>query len=97
MLIINIKENESIDKALKRFKKKFEKTGVLKELRDRTSFTKPSVRRRGQVIRAAYRQKMYASENYWFFSDLKYIQSSQDFFPGGFFFTLGRHNSAWDG
>ena len=64
MLIVNIKENESIDKALKRFKKKFEKTGVLKELRERTSFTKPSVRRRNEVIRAAYRQKMYASENY---------------------------------
>jgi small subunit ribosomal protein S21 len=64
MLIINVKENESIDKALKRFKKKFEKTGVLKELRERTSFTKPSVKRRNTVIRAAYRQKMYANENY---------------------------------
>jgi len=64
MLIINIKENESIDKALKRFKKKFEKTGVLKELRERTSFTKPSIRRRSEIIRAAYRQKQYAKENY---------------------------------
>lgn len=58
MIIINIKENESIDKALKRFKKKFEKTGVLKELRSRTHFEKPSVRRRNEVIRAAYRQRM---------------------------------------
>ncbi|HMQ00078.1 MAG TPA: 30S ribosomal protein S21 [Cyclobacteriaceae bacterium] len=58
MIIINIKENESIDKALKRFKKKFEKTGVLKELRARTHFEKPSVRRRNEVIRAAYRQRM---------------------------------------
>jgi small subunit ribosomal protein S21 len=64
MLIINVKENESIDKALKRFKKKFEKTGVLKELRARTSFEKPSVRRRSEIIRAAYRQKQYATENY---------------------------------
>jgi len=64
MLIINIKENESIDKALKRFKKKFEKTGVLKELRERTSFTKPSVRRRSEIIHAAYKQKQYASDNY---------------------------------
>jgi small subunit ribosomal protein S21 len=64
MLIINIKENESIDKALKRFKKKFEKTGVLKELRARTSFEKPSVRRRSEIIRAAYRQSQFASENY---------------------------------
>lgn len=64
MLIINIKENESIDKALKRFKKKFEKTGVLKELRARTAYEKPSVKRRGEIIHAAYRQKQYASENY---------------------------------
>jgi len=64
MLVINIKENESIDKALKRFKKKFEKTGVLKELRARTSFEKPSVKRRSEIIRAAYRQKQYARENY---------------------------------
>ncbi|MEI9919417.1 MAG: 30S ribosomal protein S21 [Bacteroidota bacterium] len=64
MLVINIKENESIDKALKRFKKKFEKTGVLRELRSRTSFEKPSVRRRGQVLRAVYRQNLYAQENY---------------------------------
>lgn len=64
MLVINIKENESIDKALKRFKKKFEKTGVLRELRSRTSFEKPSVRRRTQVLRATYRQSLYAQENY---------------------------------
>jgi small subunit ribosomal protein S21 len=64
MLVINIKENESIDKALKRFKKKFEKTGVLRELRSRTSFEKPSVRRRGQVLKAVYRQKLYAQDNY---------------------------------
>ncbi len=64
MLIINIKENESIDKALKRFKKKFEKTGVLRELRSRTAFEKPSVRRRGQVLRAVYRQAQFVKENY---------------------------------
>jgi small subunit ribosomal protein S21 len=63
MLIINIKENESIDKALKRFKKKFEKTGVLKQLRSRTSFTKPSVRRRTEMIKAAYIEKKFLTEN----------------------------------
>jgi small subunit ribosomal protein S21 len=62
MLIVNIKENESIDKALKRFKKKFEKTGILKELRSRTSFEKPSVRRRNEIIRAAYRERMKRQE-----------------------------------
>ena len=64
MLIINVKENESIDKALKRFKKKFEKTGVLKELRARTSFEKPSDARRSEIIHAAYRQRQYVAENY---------------------------------
>jgi small subunit ribosomal protein S21 len=63
MLIVNIKENESIDKALKRFKKKFEKTGVLRQLRSRTSFEKPSITRRNTVIRAAYRQTLQQQEN----------------------------------
>lgn len=63
MIIVNIKENESIDKALKRFKKKFEKTGVLKELRARTAFEKPSVRRRSEIIRAAYREQQRMKEN----------------------------------
>ncbi len=64
MIVINVKENESIDKALKRFKKKFEKTGVLKELRSRTFFEKPSVSRRNEIIKAKYRQSKYAEENY---------------------------------
>ena len=63
MLVINIKENESIDKALKRFKKKFEKTGVLKELRSRTAFEKPSVTRRNEIKHAAYVQKLRKEEN----------------------------------
>ncbi len=58
MIIVNVKENESIDKALKRFKKKFEKTGILKEVRRRGFFEKPSVTRRNEKIRAAYRQRM---------------------------------------
>ncbi|MBP6386767.1 MAG: 30S ribosomal protein S21 [Pseudarcicella sp.] len=61
MLIISIKENESIDKALKRFKKKFEKTGVVKELRRRGAFQKPSVARRTEMIRAAYKQVTYGN------------------------------------
>ncbi len=61
MIIINIKENESIDKALKRFKKKFEKTGVLRELRSRSAFSKPSVKRRQEIIRAVYKQKTYGN------------------------------------
>lgn len=64
MIVVNVKDNESIDKALKRFKKKFEKTGVLRELRERTFFTKPSVKRRHEVIKAEYRQHMREKENY---------------------------------
>ena len=49
MLIIPIKEGENIERALKRFKRKFEKTGVIKELRERQKFTKPSVKRRESI------------------------------------------------
>lgn len=63
MLIVNVKENESVEKALKRFKKKFERTGVLRELRDRQQFTKPSVKNRMQMIKARYKQSMQQSEN----------------------------------
>lgn len=64
MIVINVKENESIDRALKRFKKKFERTGVLKELRARTFYEKPSIKNRIMKLKAAYRQKMYANDNY---------------------------------
>lgn len=63
MLIINVKENESIDRALKRFKKKFEKTGVLRELRSRTHYKKPSVARREEIIKAKYIQGLRDQEN----------------------------------
>lgn len=64
MIIVNVKDNESIERALKRFKKKFERTGVLKELRSRTYFEKPSVSKRKQKERAVYKQQMYADQNY---------------------------------
>ena len=64
MIVINVKENESIDRALKRFKKKFERTGVLRELRSRSYYEKPSITNRTIRLKAAYRQKMYAKENY---------------------------------
>ncbi|MCC7232356.1 MAG: 30S ribosomal protein S21 [Bacteroidia bacterium] len=54
MIIVPIKENESIDKALKKFKKKFERTGVVRELRRRKTFEKPSVARRQEIIHARY-------------------------------------------
>lgn len=58
MIIVNVKENESLDKALKKFKKKYEKTGVLKELRERQAFTKPSVKRRMEMIHARYKESL---------------------------------------
>ena len=58
MLIIDSKDCENIDKALKKYKKKFEKSKVLLQLRERQSFMKPSVRRSGQVLKAIYKQKI---------------------------------------
>ncbi len=58
MIIVPIKENESIDKALKKFKKKFERTGVVRELRRRQTYEKPSVERRQMVIKAKYRDML---------------------------------------
>ena len=62
MLIINVKSDESIDRALKRYKRKFKRTRVLKELRNRKNFVKPSVRRRNEILNAEYRQKFYAND-----------------------------------
>lgn len=62
MLIIPVKEGENIERAIKKYKKKFDKTGVMRELRDRREFMKPSVARRQEVIRAAYRQKLRSEE-----------------------------------
>jgi small subunit ribosomal protein S21 len=58
MLIIDSKDCENIDKALKKYKKKFEKAKVLVQLRGRQSFTKPSVKRRGEVLKAIYKQQL---------------------------------------
>ncbi|MBQ0155003.1 MAG: 30S ribosomal protein S21 [Bacteroidales bacterium] len=63
MIIVQIKEGENIEKALKKFKRKFEKTGVVKELRNRQQFTKPSVLKRQQKIHAIYVQAQYGNED----------------------------------
>jgi small subunit ribosomal protein S21 len=60
MIIVPIKENETIDKALKKFKKKFEKTGVIKQLRARQAFEKPSITRRTEIKKAVYRTQLQA-------------------------------------
>lgn len=58
MIIVPVKEGESIDRALKKYKRKFEKTGVIKELRERQQFTKPSIVKRGQRLKAIYIQQL---------------------------------------
>lgn len=62
MIIVPIKEGENIERALKKFKRKFEKTGVIKELRERQAFTKPSVKKREVVKHAIYVQKIQLIE-----------------------------------
>ncbi|TVQ13552.1 MAG: 30S ribosomal protein S21 [Bacteroidetes bacterium] len=62
MIIVPIKEGENIDRALKKLKRKFEKTGILKELRERQKFTKPSIVNREQRIKARYIQKLRDQE-----------------------------------
>ncbi len=62
MLIVPVKEGENIERALKRYKKKYDKTGVMRELRSRKEFIKPSVTDRQQRIKAAYKQRMTSAE-----------------------------------
>ena len=62
MIIVPVKEGENIEKALKKFKRKFEKTGVVKELRSRQAFEKPSVAKRKQMMRAIYVQHLQQTE-----------------------------------
>lgn len=58
MIHITVKEGESIEKALKRYKKKFDKLGIIRILRNKQHFTKPSVVRRNQILKAIYTQKI---------------------------------------
>jgi small subunit ribosomal protein S21 len=63
MIIVPIKEGENIDRVLKKLKRKFEKTGVLRELRERQKFTKPSVKKREEKLKAIYIQKLQNEED----------------------------------
>ena len=65
MIIVPVKEGENIEKALKKFKRKFEKTGVVKELRNRQAFEKPSVTNRKKMMRAIYIQKLQQIEDFF--------------------------------
>ena len=78
MIVVPLKEGENIEKALKKFKRKFEKTGVVKELRNRQAFEKPSVAKRKQTMRAVYVQQLQQVEDMF----CKVIQKFR--LPGGF-------------
>lgn len=62
MLTIPVKEGENIERALKRYKKKFERTGRMREVRRRKEFVKPSILMRQQRIKAGYKQRMQSKE-----------------------------------
>jgi small subunit ribosomal protein S21 len=62
MIVIPIKEGENIERALKKFKRKFEKTGANRELRARQAFIKPSEKKREQVKKAIYINKLQREE-----------------------------------
>lgn len=55
MLSIPVKEGDNIERALKRFKKKFDRTKRMRELRDRREFVKPSVLNREEKKKAIYK------------------------------------------
>ena len=61
MIIIDIKEGESIERALKKYKRKYIRTGIMKELRERKQYNKPSIKRRQEMLSAVYRQKKFGS------------------------------------
>ena len=63
MLQVQVKEGEGVEKALKKLKKKFEKTQTLRELRKRQVFTKPSVVRREIIKRAKHKQRLIEAED----------------------------------
>ncbi|KJJ37512.1 30S ribosomal protein S21 [Aequorivita vladivostokensis] len=63
MLIIPVKDGENIDRALKRFKRKFDRTGTMRQLRARQAFTKPSVKKRAQLQKAQYIQNLRDQED----------------------------------
>ncbi len=61
MIIINVKDHETIDRALKRYKRKHRDIGLMKQLRQRKFFTKKSVQRRHEVLDAVYKLKKFGN------------------------------------
>ncbi|WP_027125731.1 30S ribosomal protein S21 [Gelidibacter mesophilus] len=63
MLRIEIKEGENIERAIKRYKRKHRNVKVMQNLRENQYFTKPSVKKRRQLQKAAYIQNLRDQEN----------------------------------
>ena len=63
MIVVPVKEGENIERALKKFKRKFERTGIVKELRRRQAFEKPSVANRKKMMKAVYVQHLRTQED----------------------------------
>ncbi len=63
MIVVPVKEGENIERAIKKFKRKFDKTGVIKELRRRQQFDKPSEIKRAKMQHAIYVQQMHAHDD----------------------------------
>ena len=62
MLIVKLNDPKDIDRALKTLKYKFNKIGIVKELRVRQEFKKPSAVRRDEILKAAYKEKKKLEE-----------------------------------
>lgn len=58
MLIVEVKEGESIERALRRYKRKYRDSKMIREMRKRRQYTKPSVQRRKEIQKAVYREKI---------------------------------------
>jgi small subunit ribosomal protein S21 len=63
MIVVPVKEGENIERAIKKFKRKFDKTGVIKELRRRQQFEKPSERKRERMMHAIYVHQLHAHDD----------------------------------
>ncbi len=65
MTAVRVRENESIESAIRRFKKLCEKAGILAELRKREHYEKPSVKKKKKAI-AAKKRAMRRARNPYF-------------------------------
>lgn len=61
MLVIDVKNSDDLDRAIKKYRKKHKDIGLIKELRKRQYFTKDSVTRRGEVLKAIYSEDKFGA------------------------------------